>query len=80
MNARILGRPRVPNLCGEIVVTADEHWFDLWRELAARLACRSMQALGELRFVQATKLGRRKESARARALAAMARMMKSEGA
>jgi hypothetical protein len=80
VNARILGRPRVPTVSGEIVITDDGHWFTLWRDLEGDLMFRASIELARGRFVRATKLGHRKERARARARAALGRMMRSGGA
>ncbi len=79
MNARILGRPRVPNLAGELVVTEDAHWFSLWRDLEASLLHRMSGELARGRFVQATKLGRRKERARERTRVVVRRIIAKSG-
>lgn len=79
MNARILGRPRVPNLAGELVVTDDAHWFTLWRDLEASLLHRAAMELAHGRFVQATKLGQRKERARERTRVVVRRIVAKAG-
>lgn len=75
MNARILGRPRVPSIAGEIVITDDAHWFTLWRDLEGSLMNRATSEAAHGRFVQATKLGRRKEAARERTRVVVRRIL-----